>query len=75
MHESNPAGSLGHKNFSASQMSINAEPFQRTDISMKPLSARLLISLSLLFEVFSAESLWAHGLHSSIVPYSQSSFY
>jgi len=36
MHESNPASSLGHKNFLASYLSINAEPFQRTDISMKP---------------------------------------
>jgi hypothetical protein len=30
-------GPLKNKNFLASQMSINSEPLQRTDISMQPL--------------------------------------
>jgi hypothetical protein len=31
-----PTGALWNKNFLAIQMSINTEPIQRTDISMKP---------------------------------------
>jgi hypothetical protein len=31
------SGPLKNKNFLASQMSINTEPFQRTDISTQPL--------------------------------------
>jgi hypothetical protein len=48
-------------------MSFSSEPFQRTDINMKPLWPTILVALGLIFEGFSAGSLGPLWMRISIM--------